>query len=336
MKTNLLNKILIYVGAVAILCGVGFLLFKQNELSRRQEQIQASIVEQKALLGDIMRSGSRYGTTQELEEFISKHGLNILNLKEDLKKLDSKINSGNVIVVDSSGQTQTDIPSTSVGPENPDGKVLTDQLKYDMSICDPFGYLSRQQNLTLNEKFGNHEVPIGDVGFSAWKSNPWSITIPARQYKVINVAATDENQRTTYYNKFMVNANGKDYDINISSAQSVQQVPKASFHWWNPRLYLSTGGGYNISNNEGNVNAGINIGIMSYGKYKNQPDLSILQLGVGADFVSRRPVATVAPFNINIGNLANSSLVRNTFLGPAFQVDTRGSMSGTLQLSVGF
>lgn len=343
--TNILNKVLIYVAGLAVLAAIVFIIFRQNEIQEKQAAIETSIVEQKNLMDQIQRSGGVYATKEDIEAFLKNAGFNTKNIKKDLKDLGAKINSGNVVVVDSKGHKETDVPSSSEGPENPDIGLLTQKLelscgtdktnKFDMSLCDPFGYIARQQNLDLSEKFGNTDVPIGQVGFSAWKEKPWSVDIRPRQYKVVTVVGLDQDQRSYYYNRFTVDVDGKEYPVQITSSQTRQEVPSASFHWWNPHLFLNAGGGYNLNENKGNVNLGLSLGVMSYGRYRNSPALSILQVGGGFDFVTKRPQITLAPVNVNLGNLFNTKLISNTYVGPTVQLNTGADWSVGLGLSLG-
>ena len=146
---------------------------------------------------------------------------------------------------------------------------------------------------------------------------------------------TGHQQKSYYYNKFSVSVDGKDYDIKIATAETKQEVPAASMHWWNPHLFLNAGGAYNLNENKGNVNLGLSLGVMSYGRYRSTPDLSILQVGGGFDFVTKRPQVTLAPINVNVGNLFKSKLISNTYVGPTIQLNTGADWSLGLGISLG-
>jgi len=333
--SNVINKILIYVGGIAVLLAFGFVIFKQNQITQQQQQISASIIEQKTLLDNIVRGKGSYATSEEVEKFLKSHGFNTQYIKDDLKKLDAKVNSGSVVVVNSGtgNVPKTDIPSSSQGPE--ENKPTQDQLKCPM--CDPFGYLARQQNLDLVEKFDNTNVPFGQIGFSSWKEKPWSLNVFQRQYKVLTVVGVDENERSYYYNKFSLTVDGKEYDLKIATSENKQVSPSASMHWFNPHLFIGAGAGYNFSNTSANANASLSLGISSYGRFKTTPDLSLFQLGIGYDAATKRPQVSIAPINVNIGNLIGTRLISNTYIGPAFNVNIpNGNMSATMQLSIGF
>lgn len=316
---SLSTKILIWAGAVLTIGLLAFIVYKQVEISNRQQAIETQVVLQKQLVDNIVRSQSTYATKDDIDKFIKDNGVNLKAIQDDLDKLHAEVNSVNAIIVTSNGQHGTNIPSTGTGPVNPNPTPV------DPSNPDPFGYLAKQQNLDLNEDFSGVKVPIGSVGFSAWQKAPWSLTVLPREYHVTNVIGTDENQRTYVYNKFSVKAGDKTYDVKIASAQTEQVYPEAKWSWWNPRLFVGADGGVNISQPKGEFTPSINVGIMSYGRYKTQPDFSILGVGVGYGTISTKPQLIVTPVTYNIGK--HIPLMNNTYIGPSLHVGTNGDIS---------
>jgi hypothetical protein len=290
---TLSTKILIWLGGVLLVGALGFIIFKQIENSNRQLAIESHLVEQKQLIDGIVRSQSQWTTKEDLSKFITDSGVNLKAIKADLDKLHAEVNAVNVITAASQGQQVTNIPTTHPGPVNPN--------PVDPKNPDPFGYMQRQQNLDLNENFASLKVPLGTVGFSAWQEKPWSIDIKAREYKVASVVGTDEDQRMYFYNKFTVSVDNKDYEIPIKTATTKQEYPEAKFSWLNPRLYLGVEGSVGLNPVQGEFTPSANIQIMSYGKYKKQPDFSILQVGAGYGVISKRPQVLVMPVSYNIG-----------------------------------
>lgn len=327
---TLLNKILIFAGAALIIGLFGFTIYKLNEISNRQIAIETQVIAQRELVDGIMRSQNQYATKDDIDKFIKDNGVNLKAIQSDLDNLHAEISSVNVILVNSAGQHGTNIPSTGGGGTNPN--------PVNPNNPDPFGYMKKEQVLQLNEKFGALDVPFGKVGFSAWQEKPWSINISPRQYKVVNVVGTDENQRNYFYNKFSVNVDNKDYDIKITTAETKQEFPEAKFSFWNPRLFLTAGGGVNVTSAppQGSANAGVTLGIMSYGQFKTNPAISVLQLGIGYETSSQRPVAIINPVNFNIGGILPKGLANNTYLGPSLQVNTAGNIITGANLSIGF
>lgn len=313
---SLSTKILIWIGAVLVIGSLCFIIFKQVENSKRQDAIEQGMVAQKQLLDGIVRSQATWATKEDVEKFAKENNLNLKTIQGDLDKLHAEISAVNVAVSHSNGQVVTHVPTTPGPVVNPN--------PVDPSNPDPFGYQKQQQTLALNEDFTSVKVPIGTVGFSAWQKEPWNIDIKGRQYKLATVVGTDENQRSYFYNKFTVTVDNKDYVVPITSATTEQVYPTAKMSWFNPRLYLGVDGAVGLSPVQGEFTPDINVQIMSYGKYKTQPDFSILQVGAGYGTVSKRPELIVTPVSYNIGQ--HIPLMNNLYLGPSIAVGTDGNV----------
>lgn len=327
---SVLTKVLIAIGVILTLGALGLILYQQHELKTQQTAIQSSLVSQQQLIDGITRSQSQYATAADLANFANQNGINLQAIQDNLKTLNSQLSSINVISASSTGQTVSNQPSSGTGPANPTppAPVVETCPSGGTVTCpntDPFGYQKAQQTYSLNEDFGTLKVPFGSVGFSAWQQNPWSENILPRQYNVDTVVGTDENQRQTFYNKFTVNVGGQTYTIPIQNATTEQQYPTASWSWWNPRLLLGLDGGVNVNHVQGEITPSLNLGIMSYGQYKNNPDWSILEVGVGYGAVNKTGELVVTPFAYNVGKKLLPSLMSNTYLGPSVSVGTDGS-----------
>ena len=171
--------------ALLVVGALVFIIYKQNEISVRQQAIETQIVGQKDLIDGIVRSQSQWATKDDLDKWITSNGVNLKAIQDDLSKLHAAVTAANVISVVSSGQNAHNVQSSGTGAANP---IST--------TTDTYGYLAKTQLLDLHENFGGTQVPIGQVGFSAWQSAPWSISILPRNYKITNVIGADENQRT--------------------------------------------------------------------------------------------------------------------------------------------
>lgn len=321
---KLSTKLIIAASTIVALCISAFIIYKQIEISNQQEQIEKSIVNQKQLEDQITRSMSEYATKGDIERYIKDNDMSLKVIRNDMEKLGADINSVNRIVVVSNGQQGGNIPSTNTGPSNPNSNT-----DLDCKECDRYGYLSAQQNLKLTESFSGVKVPIGNVGFSAWQEKPWNIDIRPRQYQVVNVVGTDENERHYFYNRFAVVVDGKPYKIDIDQANTKQEFPQSSFHWWNPRLFVGADAGINLSAMNGELTPNFNVGVLSYGMYKTQPDWSFLQLGIGYGAISRRAQLVVTPAVYNVGK--HLPLMNNMYLGPSIHVSSNaefGIMGG--------
>lgn len=344
---TLVERIVAGIVAVVVFAGLVVILYLQHELKTQQTAIQTQITTQQQLVDGIMKSSTQYATKGDLTAFAAASDLNLKAIQDNLNKLSSTLTSINVITAGSTGQVSTSLPSTSTGAANP---TLTPAgTCKDGTPCpnaDPFEYQKKQQNLALNEDFTSAlttdavtKVPLGSVGFSAWQQNPWSINLLAREYNVDTVVGVDENQKQTFYNKFTVKVNdakGTTYDIPIKNATTKQQYPSATFSFWNPRLLLGVDGGVNVSRLMGEITPHIDLAIMSYGQYKNNPDLSILAVGVGYGAINKTGQLVITPISYNIGKNLFSPLMNNTYIGASFQVGTDGSVGAGLGLRMAF
>lgn len=339
---SLSTRALIIAGAILfvsiLLGGMGFIIYKQIENSNRQAAIESKIVEQKELVDGIVRSQSQWTTKADLEKFIKENNVNYNAIKEDLAKLDADVAAANIAIAQSQGQHGTNIPSSGTGGTNPNPNNPTCKDGTPCPNADPFGYNLKEQKLALNEDFGSVKVPVGEVGFSAWQPKPWSVDIKPRQYSMVNVIGKDENERMYVYNKFNVSVDGKTYDVPIKTAETKQEYPTAKWSWFNPRLYLTAGGGINVTELpvNGNFNAGATVSIFSYGKYKTNPDISVLQVGAGYSSNNNDFAVIVNPVAFNVGSVIPSGgLIRNTFVGPSVQITPSGNVFAGINLSVG-
>jgi len=325
------TKILIGLLSCVLVGALVFMVYKQKEMADRQLAIQTQVVNQKELIDNIARSSNQYATKDDIDKFISDNGLNLKAIQDDLDSLKASISAVNVISVNSSGQHVSHVPSTGIGAVNPNTSV---------NIPDTYGYLKKAQLLDLHEDFGKIQVPIGQVGFSAWQKDPWTYSVLPRDYKITNVIGTDDQQRSYVYNKFTVTVNKKDYQVDITSAETKQEYPDPKWSFWNPKLFISIGGGPSFATQpvsgsivSGQVTPSLNFGFVSYGRYKTTPDLSFAQVGVGVGVIDKRPQFTLTPVAYNIGK--NLPFISNTYIGPSVGVGTSGSVSVLANLIIG-
>lgn len=332
---TLTNKLLITTIILTILtCGT-FIIYKQIEISNRQKAIEESIIAQKSLSDNLVRSMSSYATSEQIESYIKNNKVDLSAIEKDLKVLKARIESVNTVVTESLGYDWHDLNSTSVKPgANPPkvDKVICDGKQIDC-LKDPNNYLSTQQSLKLDEKFKNLDVPFGSVTFDGTKSAPWSVSTVTRKYSTITVSAKDENGRVINYNQFKITVGDKEYKIPVDKAEMIQTFPDPVFRWWSPRLYLGLDGGLNISELNPEFGPNLNLSIMNYGRYVQTPDFSILQLGIGAGLNSKHPYFVLTPFAYNIGK--HIPLMMNTYLGPSLQMSTSGDIAGMVGLRLG-
>lgn len=327
---SLSTKILLAIVAIVLLCVGGFIIYKQIENANTLNDIQHSIVEQKQLLDNVSRAQAQYVSQQDLAAFAKQQNIDLSVIQKDLDTLNAQVKAINGITVISQGQAGNNIPSTGV-TVRPNPPVIA-------AGQDPFGYMTHTQKLTINEKFSNIEVPFGEVGFSAWQDKPWDIQVEPRKYSITSVLGQDENGRHYSYSKFAIQTNDKTYDVKIDDNKFLEEAPTAKFSFWNPRVFMTAGGGVSLTQApiQGSANAGVTLGIMSYGQFKTTPAVSVLQLGVVYETGSQKPAVILNPVNFNIGGILPSGLANNTYLGPSMQVDLSGNVYAGGNISIGF
>ena len=325
-------QIIIIVGALLLVTATALITYKVVEISDRQKRIEDEVTKQKELSDNIWRSQTEFATRKDLESFIKSNGVNVDVVKKDLDKLQADIAAANVLIFKSLGSFRTDLPgipgviNTSYNtPVCSDGTVCPD--------IDKYKYFSREDIYPLVENFGKIQVPIGKVGFSAWKEKPWSEYLLPRDYKVTNIVATDENERIYFYNKVIIKTDDKEYEIPIYQANVKQQYPEAKWSFWNPRLFLGADGGVGVNPVQGEFIPSLSLGIMSYGKFKTNPDFSVLQVGAGYGVVSQMFKFSFTPFAYNVGQ--HLPFMKNLYLGPSVHVSTDGNVNIMAGVRVG-
>jgi hypothetical protein len=324
------------VSAVIILFAILlFIIKRQQDQISKQEAIEKSVIDMKQLADQIVRNHSEYMTKADMLEFAKKNGVDLGPIQDDIKKLGADITSISVAVSKTSGYSGQDIQSTSTTPGHdvkpnqvtcPDGAIK--------NCPDPYGHLSNQAHLALNEPFDDKtSVPWGSAGFSAWEEKPWQLNVYPRQYKTNTIVATDKNGRQIVYSQLQIDTEGKTYKIPIADAQMVQQYPEASFHWWSPALYLGVDGGITMNPFGGEFIQNLQLSVLSYGKTTINPQWTFLGLGLGYEAHNQNVAFVLSPVNYNIGSWI--TILHNTYVGPTFALDPSGRFSVLLGVRVG-
>ena len=323
-------KALIGLGGLIVVGLMCFIVYNQISIKNQQNAMQNQLIEQKELTDGIMRSQNSVVTKDDLVKMIKENNIDLDAIQKDLDLLHAEIAAVNIMVAKSQGQHGSNIPTTPGTGTNPN--------PVDPSNPDPYDYMKRQQTLSLFEQFSGMKIPFGSVGFSAWQEKPWDFDIKAREYHVATVVGKDEDGRNHFYNKFTVKVDGKDYEVPITSAVSEQALPEPKWHWWNPKIFLTAGGGINMTSLpvNGNFNAGVTFGFMDWGRLKASPDISVLQTGVGYSSNENEFAVIINPVAFNIGNAADFDPLKNTYIGPSVQITHTGQVFGGANVSIGF
>jgi hypothetical protein len=320
---TLSNKIMLTLLILTVICSVGFVLYKEHQMTVQAEEINKSVVEFRQLANDIARSQAQYATKSDIDNFAKQNGIELDAVRKDLSTLGATVAGINQITVVSGGQHQTNAPSTTITPGDNTPPTPTVNCNGKQIPCpDLFGFLHNTQHIDLFEKFADANVPLASVAFEAWHNNPWSYTVYSRTYKITNILGHDTNDRHYVYNKMIVNSNGKDYPVKITNAEFKEEYPTPSFTLFNPRLYIGTDGGMGLSDVKGEFTPNVGIAISSYGSSLVTPDWSFAHIGLGYNVVGQRPTIQISPAQYNIGK--HIPLMKNVFIGPTVGSDFSG------------
>lgn len=333
VSRDFLNKILLGLGAIFLFGTLIFVIVKQVEISKRQEAIETQVTSQKQLADNIMRAQQSWATKQDIEVMAKNNGVDLSVIKSDLSKLNAQVAGINVVTTNSVGQSATNVASTGTQKGGP-GPSTIECTGTTVTCPDPFGYLSNQQTLQLNEQFAEVKVPIGQVGFSTWKDHPWDVTINPRSYVMTTVVGKNDEGKEYVYNKLQIKSDDKTYDVKIGSSTFLQEYPDPKFSFWNPRLFLGVSGGLNVSDTKADFAPQLSVALMSYGQYRIQPSWTFLGLGAGWAFEAKKFNFLITPFSYNVGQ--HIPLTRNIYIGPSVGFDTSGNVSlfGTLNVGL--
>jgi hypothetical protein len=319
----MLNRVLLFVAFCFTVFAICFLIYKNHEMTVKQQSIEKELVSSKELLGNILRSSSQYASKEDIDNLAKIYDVNVKSIQKDLDRVGGKVDAINVYVTSSKGTKKSDLPSDSSTKIDNNVPNLTVNCNGKELACpnpDVYGYLQSSQKLNLNETFDNTEVPFGSVEFSASKEKPWTKEIYARDYVSTTVIGKDENERLYSYNKTYIVVNDKKYELHIKDSAIRQEYPSPSFKFWNPRLYLGYDVGFNATSFGFATGPTLSLQLMSYGMYNRSPDFSLLQIGLGVDFEQRVVTGSLSPFLFNIGK--QIPFMSNLYVGPSVQVGT--------------
>lgn len=318
------TKVLAIVSAIIFLMMGGFIVYKEYATAAQIKAMSEQMTSQKQLADNITRSMANFVTKDDMNNFAKDSGVNLDVIRKDLATLGSNLTAINKSSVSSNGTVASNVSSTSTTP-NTNTTTSTGN--------DPYGYSKNIQNLHLDETFANNtNVPIGDVSFDASNAKPWSINVLPREYVATTTLGVDEDQKYSAYNNFSINVGGKKYPINVTNAQLVQQYPDAHFSLW-PHLYIGADGGATVVPLQPELTPTVSVGVIGYGKYRSQPDLSILQVGVGYGVTSKNFQFTLMPISYNIGS--KIPLMSNFYIGPSASMDIQGHFTAGIGIRVG-
>lgn len=319
---NNYDKLKLLAALVFVLINSLFLFFmfkKQNEQEKYLKEIQ---IVQKNIDESIVRSSSSFTKKEDLEKMIKESKIDLSKIEKDIENLNGRIESFNKVQVVTIYQKETNKTSDFVKEKDPKEKVeiKPEELKLETNF------------LELKEKFPNTYVPIGNVGFSHWRKNPWEYEILERKYNIANIIAKNDRGETIVYNKFSINTNNKDYDVKIDKAENIYSLPENKFHLY-PKFWIGSGIGYRFDNS---ITTSVSLigNFIQYGQFKNNPKLSLLGIGVGKSFEDTSVKVMIIPIMYNMNNIF--SFIQNTYIGPSFSLNSNKLFDVSVNLALSF
>lgn len=336
---TLRSQIAIILVVIAIFGAMGFIIKTQHDALEKTKSIEESLITMKQLNDDIVRHQAEYATKKDMESFAKSQGIDLGPIQDDLNKLNAHIGAISVVIANTPGFKGTNIGSTSIvaRPDQQKGLTVTckDGVTLDCPNPDKFNYINNQQNLQLNEPFADGKtIPWGNVGFSAWKKDPWDVNVYPRAYHVGTVIGVDDNNRHTAYSQLWIETQGERHNIQITNAEIVEQYPESKFSFWNPKILLGVGGGFVVPSISAGVAPGIYFSPWSYGKTKYSPDFLFLEIGYAYEIVNQKHMASLIPISYNLKNVI--PFVSNTYIGPGVSFSTTKDLMISINLSLAF
>jgi len=324
------------IGVVLIIAILAVIVKMQWDASKEQEAISRQMIEQKKLVDEIVRNQSRYVSSEDLDKFAEKIGLDLKAIQDDMDEFDASLVGISKVLIESRGRQGTNIGSTGVKPRpvDPDNPNELPTCP-DGTVCpDVYGYLSNEQWLALSEPFSGVDVPIGSVGFSAWKEKPWSINILPRKYHVSTVLGKDKEGRHYVYSQMQIETDGKKHKIPIQQAEFQELYPESEFHF-NPKIHLGVDVGAVVTNPSAEVVPNLQVSFFTYGRTKTNVDTewSFLGLGLGVGTQNQTFNVLLTPVNYNLGQ--HIPLIESLHVGPTVSIDHKGEFSVMGGLRVG-
>ena len=325
-------KIALGVAVVLLLVAVVFIIKGQFDAAKERSRLQQDVIEMKELQDGVVRSKSKYVTKDDFNKFADKMDIDLDGIQDDLDNFDANIKLLSKTIASSKGYRASGLPSSGVKPRpvDPDNPVPTCP---DGTTCDPYGYLTNSQLLSLYEPFNKDlRVPIGDVTFEAWKEKPWSVNVLPRQYKLHTVLGQDEDGRYYVYNRFQVEVDGKTHNIPIDQSEVVEKLPESEFRF-DPHINLGLTVGPSIATgnldpNESKVQAEVmptlDVSLFSYGETKVSPEWKFLGIGLGYESQRVNMGVILNPVDYNVGK--HIPMMNNLYLGPTVGVDLEGNV----------
>jgi len=255
----------------------------------------------KQLSESLARAQNELATKAELQSFAKEVGVNLSEIKKDLKSLGADIKAVGETIASIEGSIHNNQPSDGTVPHDP-GEQPT-----QCSLCDTYEYTKAIQykDLSLGK------MPYGQAQFDASKDKPWSLVYDNIDVKVKTIVGqqdTDNGLLVFYHtisteNKSRPELAGKEYKLKVVSSQYKQTTESTEeFYAWSPHLHLGITNGFmfGVGDNFYRFGADLGLTIMGYGRTKDDQEWRFIKLGIGLN-TKENPYLTLEPVLYNIG-----------------------------------
>ena len=315
MKPNINHLIIIIISAMFL-----YIVYQYYIISSYKEQQTQISIQQKQLLDDIIRAQKNVVTKTDLEKISKDLDIKLDPIREDLKKFSADIKGINSVTVVSPGYTGTYVSDKTTPKDPKESTVSPEAVDF---------VLKNTQGLSLYEPFENNKIKIGEVSFSSWRKEPWSVNMYPKTYRLVNVIGSDENGSNYVYNKFFIDVNGKSYPIKIQSSVYSEDTIQSKFRF-SPKLYLGINTKLYVNNVSLDFGPSLSMFLFSYGKFIKNPDWIFIGPGFDGAINKKNIGINVGLFGYNVGK--HIPFMSNLFIGPDISVDA----DKNLAIAIGF
>jgi hypothetical protein len=302
-----------------------YIRVQQGRIADLQAAVDSHRASQADLGGGITRHEAEVVPAGGARAAAADAGVDTAPIDTDAKGRGASVTSTSVVTTKSTGRSDTELPSSTTVARPPTAVVPDGQAQ-----CT---YEKAKQVLRLSEPVGAVEVPLGEVGFSAWQPRPWSVTLLPRSYSVVTVGTTDDSGQHYAYSKFTVGVDGKTFALPVSTAKYVEDAPSAKWRWRvQPQLAVAVGG-YAAVPLQGYFAPSLDVMAASYGQGAEKPEWKFLGVGIAYAPATSRVVASFVPVSWNLRRVL--PWISNVYVGPSVGVDFVGRVDIAAELQVG-
>ena len=182
MTLNIKSLLIILgVPTIIFLAIAGIFFYKIHKLEEANQQLSGQLdVQHRFLTESLQRAETTFVKQATIDRLAEELGLNLLTIREDLTKIDARLEAVATTVAKTPTIIRVNIPSTSTTP-NPSGTPEVPTCPTDDRPIDVHGYTQNVQTLRVTD---NNEMPVADVSFTAASPAPWNFTTFGITYRI--------------------------------------------------------------------------------------------------------------------------------------------------------